>query len=176
MLYDHLVAVTNIPLVDLSRAQITRMGPGTIVISDPESPLVITATVDAKRTPRRIVELIVSARTDQARITAAALSRLPVHQICHIATIGHMRANEVFLRCDVTPRPVGSRKWDDRHWQQVLDVYQWAKDTKRAGGGAQAIADIWGVSRNPTAYRWLARARNIALLRQLEPNNETLES
>lgn len=160
-MYDHLMAVTKTPLVDLSRAQITRRGDGSIVISDPESTLVIAATVDASRTPRRIVELTISARTPEARITAAALSRLPIHQICHIAAIGDMFPNEVLFRCEVTPRPSGTRKWDDRHWQQVLDVYAWGKRAKRPGGGAQAVADIWGVSRNPTAYRWIARARRL---------------
>lgn len=175
MLYDHFVTVTNTPLVDLSRAQITRTGTGAIVINDPESTLVIMAHVDTRRTPRRIVELTISARTPDARITSAALARLPIHQICHIAAIGDMMPNEVFLHYEVTPRPIGSRKWDDRHWQQVLDVYAWGERIKRRGGGAQAVADMWGVSRNPTAYRWITQARKLAYIKQIEVSNETVE-
>lgn len=148
------------PLIQLGQAQITRDGAGRITIDDPDSPIVLVVRLDA-RTPRRINELVVRARHHTARITPAALSRLPLSQIRSIAAREDQHPNDLLWRLEAAQKPEGSRSWPDSHWEQVLDVYDWAVKTHRPGGGAQAVADLWNVSRNPTAYRWLSTARRL---------------
>lgn len=148
------------PLLRLEQAQVTRNGTGTITVDDPDSPILLTLRVDAG-TPRQITELTVQARHPSARITPAALSRLPLTQIRHLAVREDPHPNDLLWRMEVTQKPPGSRHWPADHWRQVLAVHDWAVQTRRPGGGAQAIADLWNVSRNPTAYRWLASARQL---------------
>lgn len=145
------------PLLALDKAQISRDETGRVTIDDPDSPLlvVVTTTADAAR----IGELVVTVRHPSGRITPRALSRLPLQQIRYVAatTAGH--PNDRLWRALITPKPSGSRHWPIEHWSQVLAVHEWATTSQRPGGGTQAIADLWGVARNPTAYRWLAAAR-----------------
>ena len=49
---------------------------------------------------------------------------------------------------------------DKEHWRQVADVKKWADEISYPGGAAKAIADLWGVDRNATVYRWLKRVRD----------------
>jgi len=155
------VGVTK-PLLCLSRAQITRDSNGSITIDDPESPIIVIVTIaGGQRPPQQISELVVRARHSSARITPAALGRLPLAQIKSIAARSDAHPNDMIWRTKVSPKPEGARHWDEDHWQQVLNVYEWARETKRPGGGARAVADMWNVARNPTAYRWLARARSL---------------
>lgn len=149
------------PLLRLDQAQITRDKSGSVTIDDPDSPVLVVVSVDVTRTPCQISELVIRARHSSARITPAALARLPLSQIRHIAARTDRHPNDVIWRAEITQKRVGCRHWDDNHWRQVLDVYGWAVETRRPGGGAQAIADMWNVARNPTAYRWLARARRL---------------
>jgi hypothetical protein len=145
------------PLVALNRAQISRDTSGGITVDDPESPLLISVST----TPdgAHIGQLVVTIRHPSGRITPRALSRLPLQQIRHIAaqTVGH--PNDQLWRALITPKASGSRHWPSDHWDQVLAVYEWARTSGRPGGGTQAIADLWGVARNPTASRWLTTAR-----------------
>jgi len=151
------VAVTK-PLLRLDQAQITRDGEGTITVDDPDSPLIVVVTIGPSR-PCQITELVVRTRHSSARITPAALARLPLSQIRHIAARTDQHPNDVIWRVEATPKQPGCRHWDAAHWRQVIDVYEWATTTRRPGGGAQAVADMWNVAKNPTAYRWLAKAR-----------------
>lgn len=150
------------PLIHLDQAQITRDRSGAVTIDDPDSPIVVVVTIGSGPGPRKIIELVIRARHESARITSAALARLPLSQIRHIAARTDRHPNDVVWRAEITQKPAGSRHWDDDHWRQVLDVHAWATATRRPGGGAQAIADMWGVARNPTAYRWISRARDLS--------------
>jgi len=146
------------PLVDLGAAQISRDRTGMVTIDDPNSPLLVHVRCDTTTEPARIVELTVVARHPSARISAAGLARLPLTQIRHVAVATGTHPNDTLWHAGVTPKPVGVRSWDRQHWDEVINVHDWAVATGRPGGGAQAIADMWHVARNPTAYRWLKRA------------------
>lgn len=151
----------GVPLLDVDRAQVTRDQDGQVVINDPDCPLLVAVKVGKVAGQRQITELTVQARHPTARISPAALVRLPLAQIRHLAVAaGH--PNEAHYRALAQPKPRGQRGWDVGHWERVLAVYEWATETRRPGGGAQAIAEFWGVSIDPTVYRWLATARKRA--------------
>lgn len=146
------------PLIDVGAAQISRDRTGAVTIDDPGSPLLVRIRVDTTTGPARIVELTVTARHPAGRISATGLGRLPLTQIRHVAAATGEHPNDVLWHAGVAPKPVGVRSWDRRHWDEVLDIHDWAIVTGRPGGGPQAIADMWHVARNPTAYRWLRQA------------------
>ena len=150
------MAMTN-PLVDVGSAQISRDRDGTVTIDDPNSPLLVRVRTDTKE-PVRIVELTVASRHPSGRISAAGLARLPLAQLRHVAAPTGTHPNDAAWHIGVTPKTVGSRSWDQKHWDEVIDVNDWAVATGRPGGGPQAISDMWHIARNPTAYRWLRRA------------------
>lgn len=154
--YRHLMAMT--PNVHVDQAQISHDATGAIIVDDPDSPLLITATVDTSVTPRRVTRLVVEVRHPQGRITPGALARIPLQRIRGLA-IGDGHPNDLMMRSMITEREAGKRGWDDEHWRLVLLINRWAEETHRAGGGLKAIADMWDVSRNPTATRWRRRAR-----------------
>lgn len=145
------------PLIDLGSAQISRDRTGMVTIDDPNSPLLVRVRTDTTE-PARIVELTIIARHPAGRISAAGLARLPLIQIRHVAVATSTHPNDALWHAGVTPKPVGVRSWDRTHWDEVLDVHDWAITTGRPGGGSQAVADMWHVARNPTAYRWLKQA------------------
>jgi hypothetical protein len=153
--------VMTTPLIDLGAAQISRDRTGTVTIDDPDSPLLILVRVDTTTEPARIVELTVVARHPSGRISAAGLARLPLVQIRHVAVATTAHPNDALWYAGVTPKPVGVRSWGRQHWDEVLDVHDWAVTTGRPGGGPQAVADMWHVARNPTAYRWIKRATTV---------------
>jgi hypothetical protein len=96
-------------------------------------------------------------------VTSTRLGRLPTAQILQGAAaevLGSGHDGEMFYRLLAVPR--GERSWGPEHYARVLAVHEWAVKTGRPGGGAQAVADLWGVAKNPTAWRWLARARRTA--------------
>lgn len=156
------MAMTKAKLLNLDGAQITRDGTGVVTIDDPDSPLVVMVTVGpSTRTPRQITELVIRARHPAARITPAALSRLPLAQIRHIAARSDPHPNDVVQRMMVTPKPLGCGSWPPGHWREVLDVYTGAVETGRPGGGVRAVADMWDVALNPTAYRWVRKAKEL---------------
>lgn len=146
------------PLIDLGSAQISRDRTGMVTIDDPNSPLLVRVRTDTTTEPAQIAELTIIARHPAGRISAAGLARLPLVQIRHVAVATSTHPNDALWHAGVTPKPVGVRSWDRTHWDEVLDVHDWAITTGRPGGGSQAVADMWHVARNPTAYRWLKQA------------------
>lgn len=150
------------PLVDLDRAQITRQSDGTVMVDDPEAPIAVAVAVDTSGGPARLLRLTVEVRGAAVRMSAAGLARLPLAQLVHLAasTLGNGYPDEPYYRQLARPKPRGQRAWDSGHWTRVLSVWEWAETVGRPGGGAQAVADFWGVSRDPTVYRWLTLARD----------------
>lgn len=100
-----------------------------------------------------------------AALTAGWLASLPLAQMRHIAVREQSRTgratypNEDFIRILATPKPAGSRQWDDGHWGRVLAVFEWGRQVGYRGGPRRAVADMWGVSVDPTVARWLRHAR-----------------
>lgn len=142
-------------LVNLADATITRDGAGRLTFDDPGSPLLITLAVSTAT--ETISELTITARHPTARINASSLTRLPLRQMRHLA-LTSKHPNDALWHAQARPKPVGSRSWGQDHWNEVVDVYNWALNTGRPGGGCQAIADMWHVAKNPTAYRWRRQA------------------
>jgi hypothetical protein len=139
-----------------------RSGDGAHVFDDPASPWVVRIWLDGAA----IRALRVDARRPGAgRITAAALSRLPLYQMLRVA-IGRRaireHPNEMFYRLLAVPRQRSGRSWDDGHWERVLQIYTWAEETGRPGGGRRAVADLFAVDIDSTVKRWLAEARRRA--------------
>lgn len=149
------------PLVDLDRAQVTRQSDGMVLVDDPQSPISVAVAVDTRGGRARLTRLTVEVREVAVRISAAGLARLPISQLVHLAAAaaGGGYPDEPYYRQLARPKPRGQRGWDAGHWTRVLSVWEWAEGVARPGGGAQAVADFWGVSRDPTVYRWLAAAR-----------------
>lgn len=146
-------------MINLSRAVISRTSDG-ITLNDPDSPWLIHVTATAG--PTRITRLTVESKNGDRGITSTRLAGLPVQQIMHVAA-ANMTATqhpgEAYYRMLAQPKPSGHRIWPDAHWNAVARVAEWAKETGRPGGASRAIADFWGVSERPTAYRWIARGR-----------------
>lgn len=160
-----------INLLDIDQARVSTASDGSVLFDDPAAPWVLrvwTRTpTDGGPTSRRrrstIVRMRIDARDLQVGITAGRLARLPTAQMLHIAaaavTADDAHPNEVYYRMLARPKTVGQRGWPNDHWDQVLAVDEWARESGRPGGGARAVADMWGVAVNPTAYRWIAEAR-----------------
>lgn len=147
-------------LLNIDRAQVTRDADGTVRVDDPGSPLAVGVAVDTSDGRARLVRLEVTVR-DRGSVSAATLARLPVQQLVHLAAsrTGGSFPEEPFYRQLARPKARGQRAWDPGHWTRVLSVHDWAESVGRPGGGPQAVADFWNVSKDPTAYRWLAIAR-----------------
>ena len=149
-------------MIDVDRAQISREKDGTVTIDDPEAPVVIRVKVDTSRGRASPSSLTVEARDGHPHISSALLARIPLSQIVLLAasTSGSGHPDEPYYRQLARPKPRGlNASWDPGHWQRVLAVYEWAERVDRPGGGARAVADFWGVTINPTVYRWLRIAR-----------------
>lgn len=143
------------PLLNPANAQLTMDSDGSITLDDPDSPLLVTVRLDANH---RLSHLSITARHPTGRITSAGLSRLPLAQIQRLAVaVKTIAPDTTWWTATASLKPLGSRSWGNNHWEHVLAVAEWA--TNRPGGPAKAIADLWGVSLRPTAYRWLATAR-----------------
>lgn len=147
------------PLIDLSQSQLTRNDNGTVTIDDPSSPLIIH--VRCIDNPVRITDLSIRSRHPSGMINTSSLLRLPLTEICQIISQTSQHPNDAIWRMSITPKIPGTRTWPDAHWQEVLQVCAWAKETDRPGGPVQAVADLWNVSRIPTAYRWIRHARSL---------------
>lgn len=144
----------------MDHAQIIRNGDGTVTINDPGAPITITVRVDTTgKKPSRITQLDITARHPDARITPAALARIPLSQIRAIAAGSVSHPNAMMWLSRIQSSPAGSRSWGPEHWRTILDVADWATATGYPGGPSRAVADLWDVSRDPTAYRWLTKAR-----------------
>lgn len=149
------------PLIDVDQAQVSRHPDGAVTFDDPDAPWVVHATVVEVGDRVCIGQLRVESR-DGVCITSARLGRLPTAQILQVAaaeTMGDVHTDETYYRMLARPRARGARSWDPEHYKRVLMVHDWAVRTRRPGGGPQAVAELWGVAKNPTVRRWLARAR-----------------
>lgn len=146
-------------LMQMTSAQVGFTADGAVTFADPGAPLTVRVWTDPDRLGIRRIR--VDARPGAPRLTAAALGRLPVAAMLRVARSGHQAGtghpNDMLIQLYADQRP--GRSWDDDHWGRVLDVYTWAETSNRPGGGVQAIADMWGVTIDPTAYRWLREAR-----------------
>lgn len=152
-------------MVDVDSARMSRASDGAVVFDDPNAPWVVRLWTRSRGRGRPVVSRIaVTARNGgEVGITADRLGRLPISQMLHLASTEpravKQHPNEVYWRMLARPKAYGQRSWTDDHWDTVYDVYQWAVETGRPGGGTQAIADMWGVAKKPTAERWRAIAR-----------------
>lgn len=149
-------------MIDVDRAQITRRNDGMVVVDDPDAPVVVAVHIDTSAGSARATGVEVRARHAGVRISAALLARLPLPQIVLVAasTGGNGHPDEPYYRQLARPKPRGRRaSWDPGHWQRVMAVHEWAERVERPGGGARAVADFWGVTVDPTVYRWLKIAR-----------------
>lgn len=175
--YSHFVVMTTSPQrragppprpLDVDQARISRSRDRSVLFDDPGSPWIVrvwVGTTHRRRYRRYISRIRIDVRPGGPPITAARLASLPAGQLLHVAAAqlatalpdGH--PNEAWYRMLASPKPRGSRSWPVEHWDRVLEVHRWAEDTQRPGGGARAVADLWGVAVNPTAYRWLGYAR-----------------
>lgn len=151
------------PLIDIDRAQVSRHPDGAVTFDDPDAPWIVHVTVADVDGRVCISRLEVESRSGLC-ITSARLGRLPTAQILQVAaaeTLGDGHVDETYYRMLARPMPRGSRSWDTDHYRRVLMVHDWAARTSRPGGGPQAVAELWGVSKSPTVWRWLARARKL---------------
>lgn len=151
------------PLIDIDRAQVSRHPDGAVTFDDPGAPWVVHVTVVQVEGRVCIGQLRVDSR-DGVCITSARLGRLPTAQLLQVAaaeTFGDGHPGETYYRMLALPLPRGARSWDSDHYKRVLMVHDWAVETGRPGGGPQAVADLWGVAKCPTVWRWLARARKL---------------
>lgn len=157
--------------LDVDRARISRTRDQSVLFDDPDSPWLVRVWVGTTRRRRYrsyISRLRIDVRPGGPPVTAARLASLPTGQLLHVAAaqlasaVPDSHPNEAWYRMLAAPKPRGSRSWPTDHWDRVLQVHRWAEDTNRPGGGAQAVADLWSIAVNPTAYRWLATARRRA--------------
>lgn len=154
----------QVPLIDIDRAQISQGPDGSVTIDDPGAPWVVHVAVQQIDGRVCIGSLRVDSRNGLC-ITGARLGRLPTAHLLQIAAaelLGGQHTDEMYYRMLARPRESGARSWDADHYRRVLAVHDWAIRTDRPGGGPGAVAEFWGVSRAPTVWRWLARARRMA--------------
>jgi hypothetical protein len=151
------------PVLDVDAAAVSTSPGGDVAIDDPGCPWLIRVwaiTTTAGRT--RLARVEITARDPTTvDVTASALGRLPTAQLRQVAA-AHTHPGEVYYRMLARPKPVGQRSWGPDHWAAVLTVAQWATDTNRPGGPVVAVADLWSVSPEPTARRWLLHARRVS--------------
>jgi hypothetical protein len=146
-------------MVDVGRVRIGHTSDGATVFDDPGAPWVVRVWHRRGPRGRYVARLRVDVRDPGFGVTAARLARLPVVQMLHLAAAEAGRRahpNEAYYEMLAQPRP--GRHWDDGHWDRVLEIFEWAEETRRPGGGVVAVADKWGVTER-TVWRWLAEAR-----------------
>lgn len=151
----------QVPLVDVDRAQVAQNPDGSVTIDDPGSPWLVHLTVHENDGRVCIGQLRIVSR-DGLCITSARLGRLPTAQMLQVAAaevLGAGHDSEMYYRMLARPRGRGERSWGPDHYRRVLAVHDWAVRTERPGGGPQAVAELWGVAKSPTVWRWLAQAR-----------------
>lgn len=143
------------PLINLVEAQLSVAEDGTVTIDDPGSPVVMKVKAEGTHISR--IEITI--RNSNSQINASSISRIPMAEIKRLAIAARSPVTqETWVTISAALKPVGTRSWDSDHWERVKAVAEWAETTNRPGGKYQAVADFWGVSRNPTAGRWLRRA------------------
>ena len=140
----------------LDNAQVALDSTGTVTITDPGLPITIRARCDQHG---YLIHLDLTA-TDDTHLTVGKISRLPLAHIRRIAATSTIA--DMVMTSIAVDKPSGTRTWGPDHWQAVRSVAAWARATKRPGGASAAVAQLWGVTRNPTAYRWIKIAERSA--------------
>lgn len=140
--------------MDVSRAQLSNTGQMVQVI-DPGWPWTIDVYLNDQAKRPEVIGLVVRAR-DGSPITSTVLAQIPVRQLASVAASAIAGEGEAQYRMLAQPRPPGSRRWPDDHYQRVARVAAWARATGRTGGAAGAVAEFWEVHYR-TARRWLGR-------------------
>jgi hypothetical protein len=150
--------VRTIPLINPAAAQLSLHSNGHVLVDDPDAPLLAEIGLNDRG---RIDTLIITCRHPTGRITAATIRRIPIGELHRLAVAMRTAGlqHETWWRADAIVKH--GRSWDDDHWRRVLAAAAWAERIGRPGGATQAIADLWGVTRRPTAYRWLVYARSL---------------
>jgi hypothetical protein len=143
-----------IPTLEISRSAIHRDGSGRLTILDPESSMVVVVEPTGDGDIRSLTVV----PKEGYKLTASALGRIPISQIKRLVRQS-THPNDLVWKHSVTQRRLGERSWPDPHWDEVRNVASWATRTRRPGGMARAIMDLWGVSL-PTARRWMRRCRS----------------
>lgn len=139
-------------------------GRGALTLDDHTSPVIVTVTTappEPGRHRRHVTSVIVTARDPRRGVTAGMVARLPIADLARLAA-PHPHPDDKHWRTIVDTKT--TRAWSARHWQIVADVYRWAEQTGRPGGGKTAIAEFWQIAPRPTVYRWLAECRRRGLL------------
>lgn len=140
--------------MDVSRAQLSNLGDAVVMV-DPDWPWDVTVRLSQDSERPEVLELVLTADpNDPQPITSTVLAQVPVRQIASVAASALRGEGEAQYRMLARPRPVGARSWPADHFQRVQRVASWARQTGRPGGGAQAVAEFWGVHYR-TARRWL---------------------
>lgn len=143
-----------IPSLEISRSSIHRDGSGKLTILDPESSIILVVEPSGDGDIRNLTVI----PKDGYRLTASALGRIPIFQIRRLVRQS-AHPNDLVWKHSVTQRRLGERSWPNEHWSEVDSVSSWATSTRRPGGSARAIMDLWGVSL-PTARRWMRQCRS----------------
>jgi len=143
-----------IPILEISRSSIHRDGTGKLTISDPESSMIVVVEPSGDGNIRGLTVI----PKEGYRLTASALGRIPISQIRRLVRQS-THPNDLVWMHSITQRKLGERSWPNAHWDEVMSVATWAKETKRPGGAARAIMDLWGVAL-PTARRWMRQCRS----------------
>lgn len=147
------------PILSVDTARVSQQG-NVVTFADPAAPWAVQLRI--RPDTREVDRLRIDARPGRAPITLARLARLPLTAMLHLAAATTAHPNEAFYRMLARPKPAGQVHWGPEHWEQVLQVFDWAEQTHRPGGGRRAVADLWGVAVDPTVRRWLLVARQLA--------------
>jgi hypothetical protein len=143
-----------IPSLEISRSSIHRDGTGRLTILDPESSIVLVVEPAGDGDIRSLTVV----PKEGYKLTASALGRIPISQIRRLVRQS-THPNDLVWKHSVTQRKLGERSWPATHWDEVMSVATWARTTKRPGGAARAIMDLWGVSL-PTVRRWMRQCHS----------------
>lgn len=154
--------------MDVSEAKVTvlpgvsKHAPRIVRFEDASSVVIEVGTTLIEGTPRPTHLTIRPA--DDAEIpepiTAVQLRELPLRLLVSraAALLHEEQQEEWMMRALAQPRPHGQASWPPDHYERVLTVYEWARQTGRKGGGRSTVAEFWGVSVK-AVDAWLARAR-----------------
>lgn len=147
------------PVLDVDACAVSSTAGGPTEFDDPGCPWLVRVWAVTTGGRTRLARLEIEARDPATvEVSASGLGRLPTAQMRQVAA-AHAHPGEVFYRMLARPKPVGSRSWPAEHWAAVAQVAAWATDTARPGGALAAVADLWSVSAEPTARKWLRRAQ-----------------
>jgi hypothetical protein len=151
--------------IDAAQAANYRTDDGMVMFAAPHDPWAVGLAVEFEDGRASISSLRVDVRDPRAAVTAARLAALPLAHLLHVAAVARtpgVYPNEAYYRMLARPKPAGRRRWDEGHWGRVLAIHQWGREVEWPGGPRQAVANLYGVSLDPTVNRWLSHARRRA--------------